>query len=492
MALGPGYFLPGMVEPLGARGLALEDWIEGLPVEAEQVLGGKPIEFDSVLSMLERAADFVGGYERFEEFIAGLPPIEVPSGLAELLATARTPAAGYEMVARYLANQLSPPLCVETESTRSGLFVLQLTAADTAHNLQVIWYTIRAVLRRLPVRFGLPEGEVETRFSDRSARYEVRAEHLTLLAKLLRVVRAGFVSQRLVREFQDQQRELQQSFSDLERQAKALRASEARNRALVRQLEQLVAERTSELEARSEQLRVVQSQLIQAERLGAAQDLAGSVAHAINNPLTALIGQVQMMLEGSDPPAPGLQRVHQVALRIRDVVTRTLQLFRQGELDLSREDPKQILSDVAASLRPLAEHAGVYIEQKCEAGIPTLEVDGALLRAALGSLAENAVQASYRGTTVELELALVPSMRVIEFRIADTGPGVSPALLVKVFEPFFTTKSGGTGLGLAIAQGVVAGHDGRLRLLPRPGGGTIAAVELPLAADPDGVSARVS
>jgi signal transduction histidine kinase len=83
-------------------------------------------------------------------------------------------------------------------------------------------------------------------------------------------------------------------------------------------------------------------------------------------------------------------------------------------------------------------------------------------------------------------------MRVIEFRIADTGPGVSPALLVKVFEPFFTTKSGGTGLGLAIAQGVVAGHDGRLRLLPRPGGGTIAVVELPLAADPDGVSARVS
>ncbi len=491
MPLVPGRFLPLMVQPLGQRGLSIEDWIEGLPVEAEQVLGRRPIEFDSFVSMLERAADFVGGYKAFEEFIVGLP-IQAPSGLEPLAATARSPAAAYEWVARYLADQLCPPLSVQTEPPGSGTFVLELTAVDTVRDLQVFWRLIRGLLRRLPLRFGLPEAEVESRLGDRSARYEVRAERLTRPAKLVRAVRARLASPRLVREFQDQQRELQGSLSDVERQAQALRASEARNRALVRQLEHVVAERTSELEARSEQLRVLQSQLIQAERLGVAQDLAGSVAHAINNPLTALIGQVQMMLEGSDPPDPGLERLHQVALRIRDVVTRTLQLFRQGELDLSREDPRQILSDVAASLRPLAEHAGVHIEQKYEAEIPALEADGALLRAALGSLAENAVEASHRGTTVELELALVPSMRVIEFRIADAGPGISPALLAKVFEPFFTTKSGGTGLGLAIAQGVVAGHHGRLRLLPRPGGGTIAAVELPLAADPDGVSARVS
>ena len=480
-----------MVQPLGARGLSLEDWIEGLPVQAEQVVGGKPIEFDSLVPLLERAADFVGGHETLEEFMVGIP-IEGARGLERLAATARSPAAGYEIFARYLADQLCPPLRVRIEPPGSGPFVLELTAVGTERNLQVFWHTIRGLLRRVPLRFALPEAEVESVFGDRSARYEVRAERLTRPAKLVSVVRAGFASQRLVREFQDQQRELQQSLSDLERQAEALRASEERNRALVRQLEHVLAERTSELEARSGQLRVLQSQLIQAERLGAAQDLAGSVAHAINNPLTALIGQVQMMLEGSDPPDPALERLLQVALRIRDVVTRTLQLFRQGELDLSREDPKQILSDVAASLRPLAEQAGVHIEQKYEAGIPALEADGALLRAALGSLAENAVEASYRGTTVELELALVPSMRVIEFRIADAGPGLSPAMLEKVFDPFFTTKSGGTGLGLAIAQGVVAGHHGRLRLLPRPGGGTIAAVELPLAADPDGVSARVS
>ena len=80
----------------------------------------------------------------------------------------------------------------------------------------------------------------------------------------------------------------------------------------------------------------------------------------------------------------------------------------------------------------------------------------------------------------------------IVIRVLDAGPGIAPDLREKVLEPFFTTKPRGTGLGLAIARGVVAGHRGRLTLLPRPGGGTIASVELPLATDSDGVSARAS
>jgi len=71
-------------------------------------------------------------------------------------------------------------------------------------------------------------------------------------------------------------------------------------------------------------------------------------------------------------------------------------------------------------------------------------------------------------------------VRVVQFRISDSGPGVAQELLDKVFEPFFTTKSAGTGLGLAIAQGVIRGHEGRIVFEPRPGGGTVVRVDVPV------------
>jgi len=189
---------------------------------------------------------------------------------------------------------------------------------------------------------------------------------------------------------------------------------------------------------------------------------------------------------------PRVEYMLQISRRIRDVVSRTLQLFRQVELDLTSEDPGRLLEDVCTELRPLVDKAGVDLQLKIEPGLPPLDADGVLLRAALGSLVENAIEVSPRGGTVWLELGSVPSMQVIEIRVVDAGPGIPPELREQVLEPFFTTKPGGTGLGLAIARGVIAGHRGRLSLLPRPGGGTIASVELPLSTDSDGVSARAS
>jgi len=232
--------------------------------------------------------------------------------------------------------------------------------------------------------------------------------------------------------------------------------------------------------------------LIRSQRLGAASELAGSVAHAISNPLTALFGHIQLMIEISPRRDPGLERLLQLAQRIRSLLSSTLLLFRSDSLNLETEARAKILEDVRAQVAVSPRAGGVNIEIKVEAGLSEIRADGELLRAALVSLVENAIEVTEPGGTVWMEVTSLLDARALEFRVGDAGPGVPERLRKKVLEPFFTTKAMRTGLGLAIAHGVVQGHGGRLSLHGRPGGGTLAIVELPLDASASDLSARAS
>ena len=246
------------------------------------------------------------------------------------------------------------------------------------------------------------------------------------------------------------------------------------------QLAQEVERRTIELERANRDLRALQTRLLQAERLGAGRDLAGSVAHPINNPLAALIGTAEMAQERE--PRPELERILQLARRVDDVVARTLRLFRAGAIERAPVAPADLVRDVELQLRAGARGEGVELITKVEPGLPDVNVDRALFTAALGSIAENALDAAGMNGAISLEAGRLEDLGLVEFRIGDTGPGIPAHLRASVFEPFFTTKGGGTGLGLAIARGAIQGHEGRIRIDDRPGGGTLVVVELPLTA----------
>jgi signal transduction histidine kinase len=476
-----------LVEPLEERGLPRARWVEGLGLDEHALDPNGLIEWDSVMSLLDRAAEHLGGPEGLESLTFSLQAQRY--GVGPAIGIVIRPQRLYQMIGRWMTDHTSLPLRTRVE-VRGERVTVDLSLAEGVRSSQALWYGLRGMFRRIPVELGASEAQVVSRVGEREAHFDITVARPGLGTRIRRSFAAIGGSRRLIEEFQDQQLELRRRLDELRNQSHALRASEARNRALVEELEGQVVGRTRELERRNAQLRALQTQLIQAERLGAAEELAGSVAHSINNPLGALIGQIELMLEDSDVQDPRVEHMLKIAQRIRDVVTRTLQLFRQVELDLTSEDPGRLLDDVCAELQPLVDKAGVDLQLKIEPGLPPLEADGVLLRAALGGLVENAIEVSPRGGTVWLELGSVPSMQVIEIRVVDAGPGIAPELREKVLEPFFTTKPGGTGLGLAIARGVIVGHRGRLSLLPRPGGGTIASVELPLATDSDGVSAR--
>ena len=189
-----------------------------------------------------------------------------------------------------------------------------------------------------------------------------------------------------------------------------------------------------------------------------------------------------MSLEGPTRAKPALERILKLAWRIKDLIDRTLTLFQQGTASLSLDDPGDILEKIRAELAERASAQSVRIELRIASTLPSVTADRTLLRTALQSIAENALEAMPEGGTLWLGVSAAPERRVVEFEIMDTGPGIPDELRERVFEPFFSTKGGGTGLGLSIARGVIRGHQGQLRMERAPGGGTRVLIELPLSA----------
>jgi PAS domain S-box-containing protein len=222
----------------------------------------------------------------------------------------------------------------------------------------------------------------------------------------------------------------------------------------------------------------LQRRLMEAERLRAAEDLAASLAHSINNPLAALIGTLQMAREARGGDAHATRQALRLAQRIKRIVAQTLQLFQRGSLERKRECPRALLHDVREELAKRAEERGVQIRIDAPGSLPGIECDRALISTALVAIAENGIDAMASGGTLTLSVTALAALPVVEIRIMDEGVGIAPALRSRIFEPFFTTKGGGTGLGLAIAHGIVHGHGGRIQISDRPGGGTIVSVEL--------------
>jgi len=257
------------------------------------------------------------------------------------------------------------------------------------------------------------------------------------------------------------------------------REAEDQEQRNAKQLEQEVERRTRELTQATTELRAMATRVVHAEKAGATQELAGSVAHAINNPLTALAGYAELLREETPDPDPNLDRVMHLASRIRTVVDRTLQLSRQSVLNLSLESPGAILLEVKKEVETQALTREVRLLHRVEPKLPTLFADRPLLCCALVAIAENAIDASSKGQTVRMQARALPGMRVVQFRFEDSGPGLSEEAERRMFEPYFSTKPGGIGLGLSVACGVVRGHEGRLFFERRDGGGTAVTVELP-------------
>ncbi|MGA8366288.1 MAG: ATP-binding protein [Candidatus Acidiferrales bacterium] len=230
-----------------------------------------------------------------------------------------------------------------------------------------------------------------------------------------------------------------------------------------------------------ENVKRLQSQFVQSEKLASLGQLAAGAAHEINNPLTAIFGYADLLIEEhpakTRPHVLG-EKIQQQARRTRDLVTNLLSFARQVPTEKQLLDLKAVLA-AALQLRNLdLREKNIRIEFDRETVLPGVRGDPNQLLQVFHHLIRNAVDAmDTAGGVLTIRALREGGNVVVEF--SDTGPGMKEP--EKVFDPFYTTKplGKGTGLGLSICYGILQEHGGRITAFNRVEGGAMFRLELP-------------
>jgi len=242
-----------------------------------------------------------------------------------------------------------------------------------------------------------------------------------------------------------------------------------------------------ELSESHQRLKESQEQLIQAEKLTSLGQLAASIAHEVNNPLSGILVYTQLLIKkiASDniPKETALEYLSKMEFEL----IRSTKLIR-NLLDFARQSSpafRQVnLNDVVNRAFDLAAHSAelqhVQVIKELDPSLPNLMADFDQLQQVCTNLILNAIQAMTEGGRLTLRTSVDNDQLKIE--VQDTGSGISPENMSKLFTPFFTTKREvkGVGLGLAVAYGIVQRHKGKIEAQSKEGEGTTFTIYLPL------------
>lgn len=257
-----------------------------------------------------------------------------------------------------------------------------------------------------------------------------------------------------------------------------------------KQMEEQLRQYTTSLETlvddRTRQIRELEKQRAENEKLAATGRMAARIAHEINNPLGFI--QVAFQLIGRDVN-PNSRHYHYLAkidkeiARIADIIRQMLDVHRPKQEAAHTFRPAETIHDVLMMMQPLAEARGVAFETNLEQAQQSLVLPENMLRQVLYNVILNAVEASAANMCVKVEAqAALDSLTIT---VVDHGHGIPEDLQTRIFEPFFTTKNAtkhsGMGLGLSICKSLVEAMNGSIKIISQAGTGTSCIITLPTA-----------
>ncbi len=243
-----------------------------------------------------------------------------------------------------------------------------------------------------------------------------------------------------------------------------------------------------QIKKRTEELIKVQKQLIQAEKLATVGTLAGGVAHEINNPLTAVLTNAQMLLMDTqsfdEDTQESLQLIEKAAQRCRIIVKKLMTYAKKpAEQDnFGKIDLLTVLKNSASLIRYQLAQENVSLDLEAEGGSYVVMGNQNELEQVFINLIINAKdavkQAKGRGA---VKVRFFKEGKWVKVSVIDKGIGIAPDILPKIFDPFFTTKDvgKGTGLGLSICQKIIERHKGEIVVRSQPNKGSVFTVCLP-------------
>lgn len=229
----------------------------------------------------------------------------------------------------------------------------------------------------------------------------------------------------------------------------------------------------------TDELEVKNRELARQNRLADLGQMASHVAHEVRNnlvPVTLYLSLLRRRLDGNSPALECLEMIEAGFTAVESTVHDLLHFTADRDPQWKRFEVNELLSDVCGSLAPQLSAQGIRTSLDVPAGT-ALRADREMLRRAVLNLVLNALDVMPAGG--ELAITAWSSRQGLELEVADSGPGVSPAVRNRVFEPFFTTKSRGTGLGLAIVYRIAEVHGGDVNVLNCPEGGAAFTLRLP-------------
>jgi two-component system NtrC family sensor kinase len=242
-----------------------------------------------------------------------------------------------------------------------------------------------------------------------------------------------------------------------------------------------------------EELKEAQEQVIRSEKLASLGKLAATIAHEINNPLSAVLTYIRLMMKLIAKGRFSVERLGDISRylstmesetsRCGEIVKNLLAFSRQSKTAIETHNIKEIIERSLALIAHELELQEIKIVKEMEPNLPNVQCDSRQIQQVLLNLVGNASEAMAKQGTLTVTVKRSEKNGYLDVVISDTGCGISKENLTNIFEPFFTTKQEGkgVGLGLSIAYGIIARHNGSIEVKSELKKGSSFKVILPIS-----------
>jgi PAS domain S-box-containing protein len=239
-----------------------------------------------------------------------------------------------------------------------------------------------------------------------------------------------------------------------------------------------------------EQLRKTQTELAHVSRVTTMGELAASIAHEVNQPLGAIVGNADICRTWLSEAQPDLDQLREAlddiasdGRRASDVISRIRGLVKKNLPEKTTFNINEVAREVQVLIDHEAQRKGVSVRAELADDLPLVHGDRVQLQQVLINLLMNGIDAMAGVDQADRDLKLTTSHKQpdqILVSVEDRGVGINPGDLEQIFKPFHTTKSGGMGMGLAISRSIIQDHSGRLWAEPNRRGGAVFKFTLPV------------
>ena len=251
---------------------------------------------------------------------------------------------------------------------------------------------------------------------------------------------------------------------------------------------------SNDMPSAEERIKILEEQLLRAQRLSSVGALASSITHEFNNILTTVINYAKMGVRHQDAATrdKAFAKILAAGHRASKITTGMLAYSRNTSDRYDPAELNRLLDDVLVLVQKDLQMHRIGLDRNTSDHV-WAKVNSSQIQQIIMNLIVNARQAMKEGGRIAISIQDNPAEGWAEIAIADNGAGIPHDKLQKIFDPFYTTRKadargqGGTGLGLALCRRIIEAHGGRIRVESEPGKGTKFTLKLPRSESPAGL-----